>query len=252
MIQLRAASDRGHADYGWLVTHYSFSFGDYYDPGEMGWGALRVINDDFIAPGSGFGPHGHKDMEILTYVLSGTLEHRDSLGHGGRLGPGEVQRMSAGRGIRHSEVNPSPDTPLRLLQIWIEPGQPGREPGYEQRPVPDEAKRGRLLPIASPDGREGSTTLGQDALVYASLLAPGEGLDYTLAPERLAYVHLIRGELEINGVPLSPGDGAKIAPEPRRDHLAFRIPSRPETVMSSGQTGTPDLTEFLLFDLPPL
>lgn len=223
MIQLRAASDRGHADYGWLVTHYSFSFGDYYDPGEMGWGALRVINDDFIAPGSGFGPHGHKDMEILTYVLSGTLEHRDSLGHGGRLGPGEVQRMSA-----------------------------GREPGYEQRPAPDEAKRGRLLPIASPDGREGSTTLGQDALVYASLLAPREGLDYTLAPERLAYVHLIRGELEINGVPLSPGDGAKIAPEPRRDHLAFRIPSRPETVMPSGQTGTPDLTEFLLFDLPPL
>lgn len=251
MIQLRAAADRGHADYGWLVSHHSFSFGDYYDPGEMGWGALRVINDDFIAPGSGFGPHGHKDMEILTYVLSGTLEHRDSLGHGGRLGPGEVQRMSAGRGIRHSEVNPSPDTPLRLLQIWIAPGQAGREPGYEQRPAPDAAKRGRFLPIASPDGREGSTTLGQDALVCASLLAPGETLAYTLATERLAYVHLIRGELEINGVPLSPGDGAKIAPEPRRESLTFQAPGRPETVISAGQTEAPALTEFLLFDLPP-
>lgn len=251
MIQLRAAADRGHADYGWLVSHHSFSFGDYYDPGEMGWGALRVINDDFIAPGSGFGPHGHKDMEILTYVLSGTLEHRDSLGHGGHLGPGEVQRMSAGRGIRHSEVNPSPDTPLRLLQIWIAPGQADREPGYEQRPAPDAAKRGRFLPIASPDGREGSTTLGQDALVCASLLAPGETLAYTLATERLAYVHLIRGELEINGVPLSPGDGAKIAPEPRRESLTFQVPGRPETVISAGQTEAPALTEFLLFDLPP-
>ena len=171
-------------------------------------------------------------------IAQWAFDHEEGAGRGTNTLPGSPilylplkAPMSAGRGIRHSEVNPSPDTPLRLLQIWIEPGQPGRGPGYEQRPAPDEAKRGRLLPIASPDGREGSTTLGQDALVYASLLAPGEGLDYTLAPERLAYVHLIRGELEINGVPLSPGDGAKIAPEPRRDHLAFRIPNHPETVM---------------------
>lgn len=234
MLKLRPSEARGFADHGWLQTRHSFSFADYHDPAEMGWGALRVINDDHIGPGAGFGRHGHRSMEIITYVLAGALAHQDSLGHGGIVRPGEVQRMSAGKGILHSEANPSPDEETHLLQIWIEPAAPGGPASYEQRPVPDAEKRGRLRLVASPDGRDGSLTIGQDAFLYASLLAPGETLRHGLAAGRLAYLHLVRGRLAVNGVELAAGDGVKIADE------------------ASLEIAAPADSEFLLFDLPPL
>ena len=234
MIIPRLSADRGYADHGWLKALHSFSFAEYYDPREMGWGALRVINEDRIVPGAGFGKHGHRDMEIVTYILEGALEHKDSLGNGGIIRRGEVQRMSAGKGILHSEFNPSVSEETHLLQIWIEPAQLGRPASYEQQALPEAELRGRWRLVASPDGAQGSTTIGQDAKLWASLLAPGETLSYTLAGGRLGYVHVIRGRLAINGQILATGDAAKIADETRLD---FRADEE---------------TEFLLFDLPPL
>ncbi|MBS1143604.1 MAG: pirin family protein [Proteobacteria bacterium] len=233
MIQLRPSAERGYADHGWLRARHSFSFADYYDPAEMGWGVLRVINEDRVAPGTGFGRHGHRDMEIVTYILSGALEHKDSLGSGGIIRRGEVQRMTAGQGILHSEFNPSNDEETHLLQIWIEPAQLGTPASYEQQALPLDELRGRWRLVASPDGADGSTTIGQDARLWATVLAGGETIDYGLQRGRLAYVQVIYGQLEINGKTLKSGDGAKIADETALNFLAS------------------DEAEFLLFDLPP-
>lgn len=232
MIALRKSEARGHADHGWLDTYHTFSFADYYDPAEMGWGALRVINEDFVQPGQGFGTHGHRDMEIITYILSGALEHKDSMGNGEVIRPGEVQRMSAGKGVMHSEFNPSPTEVVHLLQIWIEPAVRGIAPSYEQKTFPDDEKRGCLRLIASRDGRAGSVTIHQDAAVYASILAPGGRLTHALGPGRRAYLHLVRGEATVNSTALRGGDGAKIADESALDILAQAD------------------AELLLFDLP--
>jgi quercetin 2,3-dioxygenase len=215
MIRLRPAASRGHGSHGWLDTWHSFSFADFHDPAEMGWGPLRVINEDRIAPGRGFGTHGHRDMEVITWVLEGVLEHKDSLGHGAVIRPGEVQRMSAGTGIMHSEFNPSSDASTHLLQIWIEPNRVGVTPGYEQKPLPATELRGRLRLVASPDGLEGSVTLHQDARVYVARIEPGEKLEQALAPRRLAYVQVARGAITLDGLALEAGDGAKIAEESR-------------------------------------
>ncbi|KXB31320.1 quercetin 2,3-dioxygenase [Dechloromonas denitrificans] len=213
MITLRKSSDRGQADHGWLHSQHSFSFADYYDPREMGWGALRVINEDRVEPGQGFGTHGHRDMEIISYVLAGELEHKDSMGNGTLIRPGDVQRMSAGSGVLHSEFNPSPRSPVHFLQIWIEPATLGMAPSYEQKFFAPEDKRGRLRLVASRDGREGSVTLHRDVDLYASLLAPGEQVSHSLAAKRMAYLHLVRGAVRVNGVQLETGDAAKIEME---------------------------------------
>jgi len=231
MLTIRKGTDRGHAAHGWLDTYHTFSFGDYYDPREMGFGALRVINEDRVEPGQGFGTHGHRDMEIITYILEGALEHRDSMGNSSVIRPGQVQRMSAGTGVRHSEFNPSRTEAVHLLQIWIEPSVKGVRPSYEERQFPPDAKRGRLRLIASPDGRDGSVVIQQDACVYAALLDGAERLAHRLAPGRRAYVHVVRGSLELNGITLQHGDGAKIA------DLA-------EVTLSGGKSA-----EVLLFDL---
>ena len=212
-IMIRPAKERGHADHGWLDTWHTFSFSDYYDPRFMGFSALRVINEDFVAPGRGFPTHGHRDMEIITYVLEGALEHRDSLGTGSIIRPGEVQRMSAGTGVRHSEANPSSAEPVHLLQIWIHPAAANIAPGYEQKAFADEEKRGRLRLVASPDGADGSVTIHQDARVYATLLGPGQQVVHRLAPGRHAWVHVARGSLTLNGEHLAAGDGAAIIAE---------------------------------------
>lgn len=232
MITLRKSHERGHANYGWLDTYYSFSFADYYDPRHMGFSALRVINDDRVLPGKGFPTHGHNDMEIVTYVLEGALEHKDSMGNGSVIHPGDVQRMSAGTGITHNEYNPSPTEPLHLLQIWILPDQAGVTPGYEQVHFSDAEKRGRLRPIASPDGREGSVTIHQNAIIYATLLETGDSVTHVPAPGRKAYVHVARGAARLNGQELSAGDGARISDE------------KEITLTASGKA------EILLFDLP--
>jgi redox-sensitive bicupin YhaK (pirin superfamily) len=213
MIALRPAKERGHADHGWLDTWHTFSFADYYDPRFMGFRTLRVINEDFVAPGRGFPTHGHRDMEIITYVLAGALEHRDSLGNGSIIRPGEVQRMSAGTGVRHSEANPSRTEALHLLQIWIEPARPGIAPGYEQKTFGDADKRGRLRLVASPDGAEGSVTIHQDARVYATVLGAGQQVTHTLAPGRYAWLHVAHGGLTLNGHRLGQGDGVAIGDE---------------------------------------
>lgn len=213
MITLRKSSERGQADHGWLHSQHSFSFADYYDPHEMGWGALRVINEDRVAPGQGFGTHGHRDMEIISYVLAGELQHQDSMGNGTVIRPGDVQRMSAGTGVQHSEFNPSPRTPVHFLQIWIEPAARGMAPGYEQKFFAPEDKRGRLRLIASPDGRDGSVTVHRDTDLYASLLAPSEQITHKLAADRMAYLHVVRGAVSINGLRLETGDAAKIEAE---------------------------------------
>jgi hypothetical protein len=215
MITLRKAEDRGHANHGWLDTWHSFSFADYYDPAHMGFGALRVINDDVIAPGQGFGTHGHRDMEIVTYMLEGALQHKDSMGNGSVIRPGEVQRMSAGTGVMHSEFNASASEAAHLLQIWILPRERNLAPGYEQKRFPDEDKRGRLRLVASPDGRDGSVTLHQDAGIYAALIAPGGQLTHDLAPGRLAYLHVARGRVRLNGLAMTGGDGARVEDESR-------------------------------------
>ena len=233
MITVRKAGDRGHFDHGWLDTRHTFSFADYHDPAQMGFRALRVINEDRVKPGQGFGTHGHQDMEIISYVLSGALAHRDSTGGGGTLRPGEVQRMSAGTGVRHSEFNGSPDEEVHFLQIWIVPDRAGHRPSYEQKVFPEAERRGRLALVASPDGAQGSTTIHQDARVYATLLGKGERVEHALAPGRHAWVQVARGELEANGVVLLPGDGAAVS-----DELALALAGRGE-----------GLAEALLFDL---
>jgi redox-sensitive bicupin YhaK (pirin superfamily) len=213
MITLRAAADRGHAHHGWLDSFHSFSFADYYDPEHMGFGPLRVINEDRVEPGMGFGTHGHRDMEILSYVLAGRLEHKDSMGNGSIIVPGDVQRMSAGRGVQHSEYNPSPVERAHFLQIWIEPAVRGIPPSYEQTNVPEAAKRGRLALIAGPVGTDAAVTIHQDARVYATLLEGSERVVHALASQRRAYVHVARGRVAANGVELAAGDGAKFVAE---------------------------------------
>jgi redox-sensitive bicupin YhaK (pirin superfamily) len=213
MITLRPASERGHAEHGWLDSYHSFSFADYYDPRHMGFGPLRVINEDRVQPGMGFGTHGHRDMEIISYVLEGELSHKDSMGTGSVIAPGDVQRMSAGTGVLHSEYNPSRERPVHFLQIWIEPEAPNIPPSYEQKRFDAGAKRGRLALIASPDGRDGSVSIHQDAYVYATVLDGADATTHRLAPGRRGYVHAVRGTARVNGTPLSAGDAAKLEGE---------------------------------------
>jgi redox-sensitive bicupin YhaK (pirin superfamily) len=233
MITIRPTEERGHANHGWLDTYYSFSFSDYYDREHMGFRDLRVINEDRVSAGRGFGMHPHRDMEILTYIIDGELSHRDSMGRGATLKRNDVQRMSAGTGVMHSEVNQSPD-PVHLLQIWILPEAEGLDPSYEDRSFPAEEKRNRLRLIASPDGRDNSATINQDASVYASLLDSGKSVELELRSGRHAWVQLISGQLDVNGAKLDKGDGAAISGE-----TALRIAS------TSGNGAA----EFLTFDL---
>ena len=206
MIALRKAAERGHANHGWLDSWHSFSFAGYHDPAHMGFGALRVINEDRIRPGTGFGTHGHRDMEIISYVLEGAIAHRDSMGNGSAIVPGDVQRMSAGRGVEHSEFNHAKDGETHFLQIWIEPNVRGIAPGYEQKHFAPAEKRGRLRLVASPDGADGSVTIHQDARVLAGLFDGAERAELAIAPGRRAYVHLARGALTVNGEQLAAGD----------------------------------------------
>ena len=221
MITLRKSTDRGYADHGWLKSCHSFSFADYHDPEHMGYGNLRVINEDRVAAGKGFGTHGHRDMEIVSYVLEGELAHKDSLGTGNASGPsgvirpGDVQRMSAGRGVMHSEFNPAADRTTHFLQIWIEPNQRGIPASYEQKHFDDASKRGELRLVASPDGREGSVTLHADASISAALLDGVERVERDLDPARKTYVHVARGALEVNGQRLVAGDALLIQDEAR-------------------------------------
>ncbi|MBN9462126.1 MAG: pirin family protein [Burkholderiales bacterium] len=215
MLTLRKSQDRGYADHGWLKSYHSFSFAGYYDPAHMGWGNLRVINEDRIAPGTGFGKHGHRDMEIISYVLSGELAHQDSMGNIVAIPPGDVQRMSAGTGVMHSEFNHAQDRTTHFLQIWIEPNVTGIAPGYEQKTIPDAQKRGRLRLVASPDGAQGSVTIHADASLHAGLLDGAETAELALAPGRKGYVHLVRGTLEVNGRRLDAGDAALLENERR-------------------------------------
>jgi redox-sensitive bicupin YhaK (pirin superfamily) len=244
MITLRKSADRGYADHGWLESFHSFSFADYYDPAHTGVGNLRVINEDRIAPGTGFGTHGHRDMEIVSYVLAGALAHQDSMGNGtaegaasgkaaGVIRPGDVQRMSAGTGVRHSEFNHSSDQVTHFLQIWILPRRAGIAPGYEQKHFDAAAKRGRLALVASPDGSEGSVTIHADAAIRAGLFDGAERLEQPLDPARITYVHLVRGALRVNDRPLHGGDAARIEGEPK-------------LVLEGGQDA-----EVLVFDLAP-
>jgi quercetin 2,3-dioxygenase len=216
MITVRKAEDRGHFDHGWLDTRHTFSFADYHDERHMGFRSLRVINEDRVEPGEGFPTHGHRDMEIISYVLSGALAHKDSTGGNGVLRPGEVQRMSAGTEVRHSEFNGSRDEPVHFLQIWILPDRQGHEPSYEQRPFPEDAKRGRLLLVAAPDGGDGAggaLRIHADARVYATVLGNGERVQHALAPGRHAWIQVARGEISVNGQALRAGDGAAVSGE---------------------------------------
>ena len=232
MIEVRRSAERGLADHGWLRSYHTFSFADYYDPAHMGFGALRVINEDRIQPGTGFGTHGHRDMEIISYVLDGALAHKDSMGTGSAIVAGDVQRMSAGRGVQHSEFNHSRDGVTHFLQIWIEPNVRGIAPGYEQKHFDAASKRGRLRLVASPDGREGSVTIHQDAYVYAALLDGTERALHELAQGRRAFVHVARGEVTVNGTPLEAGD-------------ALKAVDTPQIAIERGAGA-----EVLLFDLP--
>ncbi len=232
MITVRRAEDRGHFDHGWLDTAHTFSFGEYYDPEHMAFRALRVINEDVVAPGRGFGAHPHRDMEIITYVLSGALAHKDSTGGEGTIRPGEVQRMTAGSGIFHSEFNASRTDPVHLLQIWIFPDRKGHEPGYEQKAFPFEFRRGRLALLASPDGAEGSLRINQDARLSSALLDRGGVVRHGLADGRHAWVQVARGSGAVNGIEVKAGDGVAISGEP-----AVEL------------TAAEDNTDFLVFDL---
>ena len=232
MLTIRKSADRGHADHGWLQSHHTFSFADYHDPAHMGFGPLRVINEDFVAAGQGFGTHGHRDMEIVTYVLDGSLEHKDSMGNGSALRYGDVQRMSAGSGVTHSEFNHSQSEALHLLQIWIEPDVRGIDPGYEEKHFDPAAKQGRLRLIASPDGRDGSVMIHQDATVHAAILDGNDQTEHPLANGRIAFVHVARGQLVANGIELSAGDALKVTGE---------------AAVNFGQAHA---AEILLFDLP--
>ena len=213
MITIRHANERGGGNHGWLNTKHTFSFADYWDPKWMGFRSLRVINEDQVAPNTGFPTHPHRDMEIITYVLAGKLEHKDSLGTGSVILPGDGQRMSAGSGIRHSEFNPSPNEAVHFLQIWIHPEKVALPPGYEQKSFPEGEKRGRLRVIASHDAKEGSVKINQDASLYVSLLKPGEEVRHELAPGRFAWLQVARGAIELNGKKLTQGDGAAISEE---------------------------------------
>jgi redox-sensitive bicupin YhaK (pirin superfamily) len=215
MIEIRKSDERGYADHGWLRSFHTFSFAGYQDPEHMGFGSLRVINEDRIAPGTGFGTHSHRDMEIISYVLDGALAHEDSMGNGSTIVPGDVQRMSAGTGVRHSEFNHEKKAPTHFLQIWIEPDVTGIPPGYEQKHFDAASKRGRLRLIASPDAREGSVKIHQDASIYASVLDGADTVTHELAPGRRAYVHVARGKATVNGQPLSAGDALKARGESR-------------------------------------
>lgn len=231
MITIRRSNERGGGDYGWLKTRHTFSFNDYWDEKWMGFRSLRVINEDWVAPNGGFPTHPHRDMEIITYILSGQLEHKDSLGTGSVILPGDGQRMTAGRGIRHSEFNPSKTDTVHLLQIWILPNKQGYEPSYEQKAFPEADKRGKFRLIASNDGADGSVKINQDAKLFVTLLAPGEQVTHTLGASRHAWVQVAKGEVELNGQRLNQGDGAAVSEE------------KPLTVK-----GTND-AEVLLFDL---
>jgi redox-sensitive bicupin YhaK (pirin superfamily) len=215
MIELRLANDRGYADHGWLKSYHSFSFADYYDPQQVQFGNLRVINEDRVAPGQGFGTHAHRDMEIISYVLEGALAHKDNMGNGSALHPGDVQRMSAGTGVTHSEFNHSQDQVTHFLQIWILPSAKGIAPSYEEKNFTAADKRGRLRLVASSDGRDGSVRMTADAAMYAGLFDGPERANLSLAPGRRAYVQMARGAARINGQLLNAGDGAKITAEPR-------------------------------------
>ena len=231
MIRLRRSDERGHFDHGWLDTRHTFSFGDYDDPAHRGFRSLRVLNEDRVQPGQGFPTHSHRDMEIVTWVLDGALEHRDSLGNGSVIRPGEAQRLSAGTGITHSEFNHSASEPLHFLQIWILPVARGLPPGYEQRSFPEGERRGRFRLVGSADGREGSVTIRQDVDVFATLLARDEAVRHTVRPGRHAWVHAARGEVEVGGQVLAGGDAAAFSGEP-----GLEISSRGDS-------------EVLLFDL---
>ncbi|MGK3959630.1 pirin family protein [Sorangium sp. So ce118] len=209
-MQIRRSSERGYADHGWLRSFHTFSFADYQDPDHMGFRALRVINDDYVAPGRGFGTHGHQNMEIVTYVLEGELEHKDSMGNGSTIRPGEVQRMSAGTGVYHSEINASKSSVTHLLQIWILPDRRGYTPSYEQKAFSEEERRGKLRLVASQDGRDGSVTVHQDVSLFVGLLGHGQEARYELAQGRNAWVHVARGSVELNGTLLEAGDAAAI------------------------------------------
>lgn len=212
MRKIRKAEDRGHADYGWLDTHYSFSFANYYDPEHMGYRALRVINDDVVSPGEGFGTHPHRDMEIITYVLSGQLEHKDSMNNGRVIRAGEFQYMAAGTGIQHSEFNPSSTDPVHLLQIWILPDRKGLKPQYAER-TGAQLPGGRLNLVASKAGRDGSIAINQDSDVYLAKLSPGQALTHALRPQRHAWVHVAEGQVTLNGESLKAGDGVAVSEE---------------------------------------
>jgi quercetin 2,3-dioxygenase len=215
MLHIRRSEDRGHADHGWLQSQHSFSFAEYHDPRYMGWGNLRVINEDRIAPGTGFGTHGHRDMEIISYVLQGNLAHRDSMGNVKGIPPGDVQRMSAGRGVTHSEFNHAPQQTTHFLQIWIEPQVRGIAPSYEQKTFPDADKRGRLRLVASPDGAHDSVRIHADAALYAGLFDGDEAAEHAIDPARKGYVHVVRGALTVNGHALKAGDAALMQGESR-------------------------------------
>ena len=231
MIDIRRSGERGQADHGWLDTRHTFSFSGYHDPRFMGFRSLRVINEDRVQPGQGFGTHGHSDMEILTVVLEGALQHRDSMGTGSIIRPGDVQRMSAGTGVQHSEFNASRTDPVHFYQIWILPERRGIKPGYEQKAIPAEERRGGLRLIASPDGAQGSLTIHQDARLYAGTLTPGKAVVQPLARNRFSWVQVARGQVRLNGHELLEGDGASVAQEP-------------ELTLSTEKGG-----EVLLFDL---
>ena len=233
MLTVRKSGERGYADHGWLKSFHSFSFAGYHDPLHMGWGNLRVINEDRIAPGTGFGTHGHRDMEIISYVLSGELAHKDTLGNVKGIPPGDVQRMSAGTGVQHSEFNHAPNASTHFLQIWIEPNVTGIPPGYEQKTFTESEKRGVLRLVASSDGAQGSVTIHADAAIYAGLLDGAETAALTLKPDRKTYVHLVRGALRLNGLALAAGDAALIEGE--------------QQLSLSGGTDA----EVLVFDLAP-
>ncbi|MBV8658960.1 MAG: pirin family protein [Burkholderiales bacterium] len=213
MITIRPGQDRGHANHGWLKSFHSFSFADYYDPAHMGFGALRVINEDRVAPGAGFGTHGHRDMEIISYVLDGALAHKDSIGTGAVMQKGDVQRMSAGRGVLHSEFNHSTEQQVHFLQIWIEPSEFGIPAEYEQRHFSDAEKKGRLLAIASPVADDGSLMIHQDATIYAGIFDGGDEANLPIKAGRRAYVHVVRGTVVVNGVTLNEGDAAQLVQE---------------------------------------
>ncbi len=234
MITIRPAAERGHFDHGWLNTYHTFSFADYYDPKHTHFRGLRVINEDTVQPGGGFGTHPHRDMEIITYILQGALAHKDSMGNGSTIVPGDVQRMSAGTGVLHSEFNHSRDELVHLLQIWIFPDQRGLKPSYEQKTFAAEEKRNRLRLVASPKASDGSVTIHSDARVYGSLLDNGKSVEHKLAPGRGAWIQVVSGEIEVNGNKLAAGDGAAVENE--------------STLSISGRSEA-GASEFLLFDL---